>query len=120
MKHNFKNLQIWQRSRVFVKNIYINTKQFPKEETYSLTNQIRRAAISIPSNISEGCGRSTDPQLFHFLDIAIASACEVETQLYLSLDLGYMSEKQCDDLTQEVSEIRRMLVAFQQKFRRKR
>jgi len=118
MRHNFKNLEIWKRSRRFVYNVYTNSKQFPKEELFSLTNQIRRASVSIPSNISEGCGRSTDAQLVHFLDVAIASSCEVETQLYLSYDLGYLDETQKDTLTQEVSEIRRMMIAFQNKFKK--
>jgi len=117
MKHNFKNLTIWKRSRTFVKDIYTSSSQFPKEELFSLTNQLRRAAISIPSNISEGCGRSTKPQLVHFLDLAIASSCEVETQLYLSFDLNYINEKDKNHLTQEVSEIRRMIISFQNKFR---
>ena len=117
MKHNFKNLAIWKKSRFFVKDIYTISKQFPKEELFSLTNQIRRAAISIPSNISEGCGRSTDPQLIHFLDIAIASSCEVETQIYLSFDLGYLKESDKELLCQKISEIRRMIIAFQKKFK---
>ena len=117
MKHNFKNLNIWKRSRIFVKEVYTHTKQFPKEELFSLTNQIRRSAISIPSNISEGCGRSTNPQLVHFLDIAVASSCELETQLYIAFDLGYLAESPKDTLTKEVSEIRKMIIKFQSKFK---
>ena len=117
MKHNFKNLDIWKRSRIFVKEIYLITKNFPHDERYGLTSQIRRAAISIPSNIAEGCGRSTNPQLIHFLDIAIASTCEVETQLYLSFDLAYIDQTGIERLTDEASQIRRMTIRFQNNYR---
>ena len=113
MKHNFKNLDIWQRSRQFVKEIYLITKSFPSEERYGLISQIRKAAVSMPSNIAEGCGRSTKPQLIHFLDIAIASSCEVETQLYLSYDLEYVNQSEMKRLTDEVTQIRRMTIRFQ-------
>ncbi|MEO1263957.1 MAG: four helix bundle protein [Bacteroidota bacterium] len=115
MKHNFKKLEIWKRSRAFVKEIYLTTKKFPKEELFGLTAQIRKAVISIPSNIAEGCGRSSNAQLVHFLDISIASNCEVETQLYVSYDLEYVSEKDLNRLVQEAVEIRRMTIKFQQR-----
>ncbi len=117
MKHNFKKLHIWTRSRLFMKEIYLITKSFPKEELYGLASQLRRAAVAIPSNISEGCGRSTNPQLIHFLDVAIASSCEVETQLYVSFDLAYINEFDLNRLIQEASEIRRMTIKFQDKHR---
>ena len=82
MKHNFKALEIWKRSRKLVQNVYLITKTFPSEEKFSLVSQMNRSAISIPSNIAVGCGRGTDAQLVHFLDIAIGSNCELETQFY--------------------------------------
>ena len=85
MRHNFKALEIWKRSRKLVKNTYLTTKTFPSEEKFGLVSQINRSAVSIPSNIAEGCGRGTDAQLVHFLDIAIGSNCELETQFYLEL-----------------------------------
>ena len=115
MKHNFKKLEIWKRSRSLVKEIYLLTKSYPKEELYGLTSQIRRATVSIPSNIAEGVSRSTDAQIVHFLDISIASSCEVETQLYLSFDLGYISESELNRLSDEISQIRRMTMRFQAK-----
>jgi len=115
MKHNFKNLEIWLRSRRLVKDIYLATKKFPKDETFGLTSQIRRAAISIPSNIAEGCGRSTNPQVIHFMDIAIASCCEIETQIFLSYDLTYLNESGMIKLSNEVTEIRKMIIGFQNK-----
>ena len=115
MKHNFKKLEIWKRSRAFVKEIYLVTKKFPKEELFGLTTQIRRAAVSVPSNIAEGCGKSSNAQLVHFLDVSIASNCEVETQLFVSYDLEYINEKEMNRLTQEAVEIRRMTIKFQQR-----
>lgn len=117
MKHNFKKLEIWKRSRVLVKEIYLLTRPFPKEERYGLISQIRRATVSIPSNIAEGVSRSTDKQIAHFLDIAIASSCEVETQLYLSFDLEYILEEDLNRLVEEVSQIRRMMIRFQERHR---
>ena len=117
MKHNFKKLEIWKRSRSLVKEIYLLSKKFPKDELYGLTSQIRRATVSMPSNIAEGVSRSTNAQIFHFLDISIASSCEVETQLYLSFDLKYIVESDLNRLVDEVSQIRRMTLNFQNKHR---
>ena len=116
MKHNFKNLDIWKRSRVLVKQIYLMTRKFPREELFVLIAQIRKSAISIPSNIAEGCGRGTDKQLIHFLDIAIGSNCELETQIYLSFDLEYISQEEQDRFVSEITEIRRMILKFRDKW----
>lgn len=112
MRHNFLNLAIWKRSRFLVKEIYLISRNFPGEEKFGLTSQIRRAAVSVPSNISEGCGRGTNPQLNHFLDISIGSLCEIETQVYLSYDLGFISENELDNLVKEITEIRKMTKSF--------
>ncbi|MEM8523540.1 MAG: four helix bundle protein [Bacteroidota bacterium] len=112
MKHNFKNLEIWKRSRKLVKKVYIITRQLPKEELFVLTAQIRKSVVSMPSNVAEGCGRGTDKQLAHFLDIAIGSNCELETQIYLCYDLTYINKEQQDTLVKELSEIRRMMLSF--------
>ena len=112
MKHNFKNLAIWKRSRKLVKNVYLMTRQLPKEELFVLTAQIRKSVVSMPSNVAEGCGRGTDKQLAHFLDIAIGSNCELETQIYLCHDLEYINEEQQNTLVKELSEIRRMMLSF--------
>jgi len=113
MRHNFLNLEIWKRSRHLVKRIYIISKRFPNEEKFGLTSQLRRAAISVPSNISEGCGRGSDPQLIHFLDVAIASLCELETQIYLSYDLEFLPSDLTKELISEITQIRRMTMGFQ-------
>ena len=113
--HNFHELKIWQKSRVLVKDIYSLTKEFPKEEIYSLTNQIRRSSISIPSNIAEGCGRKTNKELARFLDIANGSAFELETQLILATDLEYISLTDSEKVIQDIHEIEKMIYNFKLK-----
>ena len=89
---SYTDLEVWKYSRELVKLVYLLTKHFPKEEIYGLTNQIRRCSVSVPSNIAEGIGRQSNKETIHFLYIAKGSLQEVETQLYLSFDLGYISE----------------------------
>ena len=113
MRHNFLHLEIWKRSRVLVKSIYKTSKSFPNEEKFSLTSQIRRAAVSVPSNIAEGCGRDTDPQLKNFINIAIGSICELETQVYLAFDLEYLNQQITEMLIAEITAIRKMMMSFQ-------
>jgi four helix bundle protein len=112
MKHNFRNLKVWNFALNFVEAIYLETKTFPKEEVYSRTSQIRRSAVSIPSNIAEGCGRDTKKQLAYFLDVAQGSACELETQLLLAARFGYLSDKKCEELISKLNEVQRMIVGF--------
>ena len=117
MRHNFLNLEVWKRSRNLVKEIYLSSQKFPSEEKFGLTSQLRRSAISVPSNISEGCGRGTVPQLKNFLDIAIGSLCELETQVYLSFDLGYIKLELSQKLLDEITQIRKMILGFQKSLR---
>lgn len=112
MKHNFYNLEIWKRSRILVKTIYEQTRQFPAEERFGLTFQIRTAAVSVPSNIAESCGRGTDKQLVHFLDISIGSLCELETQVYVAMDLNFLEDKQHETLIAEITAVRKMIMGF--------
>ena len=112
MNHNFLNLGIWKRSRILVKQVYEITRNFPDDEKFGLTSQIRRCAVSVPSNIAEGCGRGTNPQLKHFLDIAIGSLCELETQIYLAYDLSYITKNVGTELVKETTEIRKMTKSF--------
>ena len=113
MRHNFLHLEIWKRSRILVKSIYTTSKSFPSEEKFGLKSQICRAAVSVPSNIAEGCGRSTDPQLKNFLSIAIGSICELETQVYLAFDLEYFDQQITKALITEITAIRKMMMSFQ-------
>ena len=85
---SYRELEVWKQTRVLVKNIYQLTKNFPKDEQFGLTNQQRRAAISIPSNIAEGCGRNSFKDSLHFFFVARGSLYEVETQVIISFDLG--------------------------------
>lgn len=89
---DFKKYDIWDLSHKLTLEIYRITSVFPKEELYGLTSQIRRASMSIPTNISEGCGRSSDKEFNQFLNIALGSALETEYLLILSKDLGYIQE----------------------------
>jgi len=91
---SFEELIIWQESRKFTNNIYKLTKNFPQEELYGLTSQIRRAAVSVMSNIAEGFDRRTTKEFISFLVIARASASEVQNDLYISLDLNYINKEE--------------------------
>lgn len=112
MKHNFKNLEIWKRSRTLVKMVYTLSAKLPSEEKFGLTLQIRKSAVSIPSNIAEGCGRGTDKTLAQFLDIAIGSSCELETQLYLADDLTFLNSTEVESLITDITQIRKMIIGF--------
>lgn len=107
--HNYKELKVWQKGRELVKFIYELTKILPKEEIYSLTSQIRRAVISIPSNIAEGAGHFSDKEFSRFLEIAYASSCELDTQIILALDLEYIDQKLLNDSAVFIEEIQKML-----------
>ena len=89
------------------------SKEFPKDELYELVSQIRRAAISIPSNIAEGSGRGSNKEFSRFLDIAIASSYELETQLILSFDLSYISEDKLNSITERTNEVQKLIHGFQ-------
>ena len=115
MKHNFKELKIWKMAMSLTKEIYLVTKSFPKEEIYGLTNQIRRSAVSVPSNIAEGCGRNTDKQLAHFLNISMGSLCELETQIIISTELEYLDQERSIEILKNIDEIERMTNGFRSK-----
>ncbi len=106
MKH-YKNLLVWQKAIALVTQIYVVTRSFPREELYGLTSQIRRAAVSIPSNIAEGQARLTPGEFRQFLGIAKGSLAELDTQLMIAENLGYLTET--DRLFDQVAEVGRML-----------
>ena len=93
MLKNYKELKVWEKAYKLCLDIYRVTKRFPKEEIYGLTSQIRRSAVSIPSNIAEGYGRKTTSEYVRFLYIAYGSVCELETQTMISGDLDYMKKE---------------------------
>lgn len=101
-----KDLKVWKKSLDLVEKVYISTKAFPKEEIYGLSSQIRRAAISIPSNIAEGAARNSRREFVHFLYIAFGSINELETQFIIAERLGYC---EIDTISEVIEEISKML-----------
>lgn len=112
---DYKKLTVWEKSYKFGIHIYAITKLFPKEEMYGLTSQLRRAAISIPSNIAEGSRKSTAKDFRSFLHNAYGSGAEMEVQIMFAKDLGYINTETCDNLLNELSEIMKMLNSLIQK-----
>lgn len=106
---NFRELVIWQRARGLVKVIYQTTATFPSNERYALCSQIQRAAVSIPSNIAEGCSRKSEIDFARFLEIAQGSAFEVETQLILANDIGYLQNNLLIELLEELHSLQRQI-----------
>ncbi len=114
---DFRNLEVWQRAYALALDVYRASRQFPREEIYSLTSQVRRCSISIPSNIAEGCGRQTDADFKRFLHIAMGSAAELECQLMLIRDLKLIDIPTNDQLLNEVAVTRKMLNALIQRLK---
>lgn len=112
---NFKDLLIWQKSIELVIFVYKITKQFPDEEKYGLINQMRRSAVSIPSNIAEGHMRSTNKDFRQFISIARGSLAELETQSIISYELKYIKDNIYEELMIKIEEITRMLSSFYSK-----
>lgn len=112
MKHQFTNLEIWLRSITLAKDIYTITKQFPSDERFGLIEQIRQCSVSVPSNIADGCGKGTNPQLIYLLDKSTGCLCKLETQFLISTDQNYLDSDQADPILDEIIEIRKMIYAF--------
>ncbi len=112
----FQSLEFWKKSHSLTLEIYdMTSKNFPQNELFGLTSQIRRAAASIPTNIAEGCGRRTKTDFAHFIQIAVGSASEVEYELILAKDLNYIDENTWKKLSNDITEIRKMMYSFIQK-----
>jgi four helix bundle protein len=114
---DYKKIQVWERAHYFALRIYELTAAFPKEEMYGLTSQMRRAATSIPSNIAEGCGRNSQVELARYVHIAGGSASELEYQILLASELGFINESSYLELDKEINEIKRMLHGFEKAVR---
>ena len=108
-KYSYKNLEAYKESKTLVKQVYALLKKFPKEETYALCDQLRRAVISIPSNIAEGSGRNSQKDQAHFYNIAYGSLMEVFSQLDVACDLGYISQEEFNQLELFINEEAKML-----------
>ena len=110
--HRYKELKFWQLSRFFCKEIYTCTSLFPDQEKFGLVSQLRRAVISIPSNIAEGASRKSNKDFSRFIEIALGSCYEIETQLLISNDLGFISESNLEDLNEKLDSIIKMMSKF--------
>jgi four helix bundle protein len=114
---DFRTLKVWGKAHALTLEIYKACASFPKQEVYALTNQIQRAAVSVPTNIAEGCGKDSDAELKRYFLIAMGSSSELEYLLLLAHDLGYLSDDIYQPLHNELVEIRRMLNAFIQRLK---
>ena len=109
---SYKDLNIWKRSIGVVEDIYKITKNFPKEEIYGLTSQLRRSAVSIPSNIAEGFARFSNKECKQFLFISLGSCAELSTQIIIALRLDYLESKKANKLLDEIDEISKMTMSL--------
>lgn len=111
--HNFKELKVWQAAMKISKAVFIETRAFPSEEKYTLTSQMMRCAISIPSNIAEGCGRKSNKEFFQYLNISLGPSFELEAQLILSKEFDYISELNFKNLQLQIIEVQRTITGLQ-------
>ncbi len=111
---DFKKLKVWEEAHKVVLDVYKTTLHFPQEELYCITLQIRKAAVSIPNNIAEGCGRNSKKELYNFLNISMGSSAEVEYLLLLSHDLGYINNEEYNKLNDRLIDVRKKLNLFMQ------
>ena len=109
---DIENLQIWKLGVKLAKDVYLLTERFPKREIYGLTDQIRRAAVSIPSNIAEGKGRSTAKDFVHFLNTARGSLYELKTQLYIAREIEYLTEEDFSSLHKQIENLSHKIVSM--------
>ena len=114
--HNFRELIAWQKAMQLTKKVYFLIKAFPDSERYGLISQIQRAVVSIPSNIAEGAGRPTQKELVHFLSFSLGSAYELETELLLAGELGYIDAEQSEQINAEVIEVQKLVYSLMKKF----
>jgi four helix bundle protein len=109
---DFRQLKVWEKAHHLALEVYKATATFPKEELYGLMSQLRRASVSIPTNIAEGCGRNTDADFARFLQIAMGSTSETEYEIILAFDLGFLSKGQFESLQAQAEEVKKMLASF--------
>ncbi len=113
-RHNYKNLKIWSIGIEIVDMVFIMTGKFPKEEKFGLISQINRCSISIPSNIAEGSSRS-DKSFSHFIDIALGSSFELETQMIIAFKRKYITQEELKNIEEKLAEFQKMTMSFQNK-----
>ena len=117
---DFRSLNVWEKSHELALLIYKHSKQYPKEELFGLTSQIRRASVSVPTNIAEGCGRGSDNDFARFIQIALGSASELEYLIQLSFDLNYIKNEIFTTLTDKTIHIKKMLTSLLKTLRAER
>ena len=117
MSGTYTDLEVWQCAMDFVVEVYRHTNSFPRHETYGLANQLRRAAVSVPSNIAEGKGRRSEKELIQFLSQARGSRCEAETQIMLAKRLGYLEERGTESMLKQASRVGQLLNGLMRAFR---
>jgi four helix bundle protein len=115
VKHNFKKLIIWKKSLEIVFETYNVTKTFPNDEKYGLASQLNRCSVSIPSNIAEGCSKSSEKHFKNFLEISLGSAFEWETQIIIAKGLGYINQEKFNQLEKNINSIQKMISSFKDK-----
>lgn len=114
--HNFRELEVWKKSILLCKHYYTISTDFPKDELFGLTSQSRRSLYSIPSNIAEGAGRDSNPQFCQFLNIALGSSFEFETQLIIANDLEFIKKDDFDLLLSEIKHVQNMIIKLKQNY----
>ncbi|MBW8360824.1 MAG: four helix bundle protein [Kaistella sp.] len=112
---DYKKYDVWNLAHAITKDIYLVSQNFPREELFGLTSQIRRAAISIPSNIAEGCGRGSDKEFARFVEISIGSTNETEYQLFLAFDLNFIDLENYELLAERLNILRQKLIQLRKK-----
>lgn len=118
-KHNFRKLTIWKEGIELVRDTYETTKVFPKSQTYALTNQLQRCSISIPSNIAEGTSKGSDKHFLQYLQTALGSAFEWETQLIIAYEVEYISKETFNHLESKIQSIQGMITRFMESLEKK-
>ena len=116
----YTELEVWIEARKLANHVYELTKLFPKEEVYGLVSQLRRCAVSVPSNIAEGCGRQYPKETVHFLSIARGSLFELETQIFISKDQDYISEEALKNILGQVLSCKKLINGFINYYKRRR
>jgi four helix bundle protein len=112
LKHNFKNIKVWQKSVDLAVKVYQMTTTFPSEEKFGMTSQMRRSSVSIPSNIAEGSARNTSRAFTNCLDISLGESFELETQAIIAHRVGLLEQELFDSMNQDIDEIQKMIIGF--------
>lgn len=118
-KTSYTELNVWKESRILVKEVYAILQKFPKEEQFGITSQIKRAVVSVPSNIAEGVGRNTTKDSLQFFYVSRGSLYELETQLYLCFDLNFISEIQLNTILNQILVVKKLLAGFINHYKKK-